>query len=277
MFGETWGCRTPSGAPLFEGRELVDSRQRVSRIAYRYHLCKMHAPRRVVAVLRSGRLQIRGQDAFNLQGLDGAFLRARHCEDNGLGAVSLDLICVSDRFPCKRLVLDVVLLLVDVSCRVPECALRGVLTPRKNVERESRGPAVKVDALLVLVADWALRAGGLHEGAVLLGKDNVLLGVLKNDLWARDQSGRKRGVRVATLSVGQISFSAVRHKHSFHVVGHYLVVVDFNADVRGFGVSKETDIRTHVRSSSGVEVRDHGCAGHRGGCKQCGGHEGRRG
>ena len=191
--------------------------------------------------------------------------------------MSLDLLCVSYRFPCKGLALDVVLLLVDVSCRVPECALRGVLTPRKNVERESRGPAVKVDALLVLVADWARRAGGLHEGAVLLGKDNVLLGVLKNDLWARDQSGRKRGVRVATLSIGQISFSAVRHKHSFHVVGHYLVVVDFDADVRGFGVSKETDIRAHVRSSGGVEVRDHGCAGHRGGCKQCGGHEGRRG
>ena len=284
MFGETWGCCTPSGAPLFEGRELVDSRQRVSRIADWYHLCEMHAPRRVVAVLRSGRPQIRGQDAVNLQGLDGAFLRAGHCEDNGLGAVPLDLLCVSYRFPCKGFALDVVLLLVDVSCRVPECALRGVLTPtlsaltpRKNVERESRGPAVKVDALLVLVADWALRAGGLHEGAVLLGKDNVLLGVLKNDLWARDQRGRKRGVRVATLSVGQISFSAVRHKHSFHVVGHYLVVVDFDADIRGFGVSKETDIRAHVRSSGGVEVRDHGCAGHRCGYKQRGGHEGRCG
>ena len=56
------------------------------------------------------------------------------------------------------------------------------LASRKNFERESRGPAVKVDALLVLVADWALRAGGLHEGAVLLGEDNVLLGVLENDL-----------------------------------------------------------------------------------------------
>ena len=102
------------------------------------------------------------QGAVNLQGLDGAFLRIRHGEDNGFGAVLLDLLYVAHRFPCEGFALDVGLL-VDAGCRVPECALRGVLAPRKNVERESRGPAVKVDALLVLVADWALRAGGLHR------------------------------------------------------------------------------------------------------------------
>ena len=60
----------------------------------------------------TGRGCHRGQDAPNLQGqgLDGAFLRAGHCEDNGLGAVPLDLLCVSDRFPCKRSALDVALL-----------------------------------------------------------------------------------------------------------------------------------------------------------------------
>ena len=275
---EAWSCRAPRGALLFEERELVDCCQRFGRIAYRYHLFEMHASRPVldaVPVWRSSWLRIRGHGAVDLWGPDSELLRIGHRENNGLIAVLLDLLCICHGLPGECLTLHVGLL--DVGWCVPECALRGILSPRKNFERESRGPAVKVDALLVLVADWALLAGGLHEGAVLLGEDNVLFGVLKNDLWARDQRGRKRWIRVATLSVGQISFSAVRHKHSFHVVGHYLVVVDFNADVRGFGVSKETDIRTHVRSSGGVEVRDHGCAGHRGGCKQCGGHEGRRG
>ena len=108
------------------------------------------------------------------------------------------------------------------------------------------------------------------EGAVLLGKDNVLLGVLKNDLWARDQRGRKRGFRVPTLSVGQISVSAVRHEHSFHVVCHYLVVVDLNADVRALGVSKETDIRAHVWLTSGSGASTYPAnrdfEGHVGGC-----------
>merc|ERR1719247_95250 len=109
----------------------------------------------------------RGHAAVDLWGLDGELLRIGHRENNGLIAVLLDLLCICHGLAGKCLTLNVGLF--DVGWCVPECAFRGILSPRKNFERESRGPAVKVDAL--------------HERAVLLGEDNVLLGVLENDLW----------------------------------------------------------------------------------------------
>ena len=142
---------------------------RVGRIAYRYHLFEMQARRPVLDAVpgwRSSWLRTRGHGAVDLWGFDSELLRIGHRENNGLIAVLFDLPRIGHGLPGECLTFHVGLL--DVSWCVPECALRGILTPRENVERESRRPAVKVDTLLMLVADRALPASRLHEGAVLL-------------------------------------------------------------------------------------------------------------
>ena len=108
---------------------------------------------------------------------------------------------------------------------------------------------------------------------MLFRQNDVLFGVLKNDLGARDQRGREKRVRVAALSVWQISISTVRHEYPLHVVRHYFVVVNLNADLGGLGIPEETDIRAHVSSGGGIKMRHHGCAWRSCRCKECSGHE----